>query len=105
MTIDDRFKDYIIANPRVFTLFCKYAEMVRAKGYHRYSADAIVHRIRWHENFETTRTDEFKINDHYSSRLARLLIERDPTYEGFFELRELRGRKKSQGETNELATD
>ncbi len=97
--IDDRFQNYIIANPRVFTLFWQYAEMVRATGRKRFSADAIVQQIRWHVNIELKRTDEFKINDHYSSRLARLLIERDPTYEGFFELRELRGKKPNKETT------
>ncbi len=97
--IDERFKTFIEANPHVFRLFQRFAHHLRAKGHNRYSADAILHRIRWHMNVDvkpTGSTDEFKINDHYSSRLARLLIERDPTYEGFFELRELRAKKTTQ---------
>ncbi len=96
--IDERFKAFIEANQHVYILFQRFAGEVRGRGYRRYSADAILHRIRWHLNVDIRPTfdSEFKINDHYSSRLARLLIERDPTYEGFFELRELRAKKTTQ---------
>lgn len=53
----------------------------------RYSADAILHRIRWH--FTVERRDRaFKVNNNWSSILARWWLSRHPEYEGFFELRE-----------------
>lgn len=90
-SIAGRFSVWLEANGHVAELFRQFAEEVRAKGYRRYSADAIVQRIRWHLNVEVERTDgtEFLINDHYSSRLARWLVADDESFDGFFEFRKL----------------
>ncbi len=92
MSISDRFEKWINANPDVYRLFKLFANEARNAGRRHYSADAICHRIRWHVNIEMRATDgaEFKINDHYSSRLARKLIAEHPEFTSFFELRELK---------------
>jgi hypothetical protein len=91
-TIAERFAAWIEANPHAFELFRQFALEAMAAGQRRFSADAIVQRIRWHMAVEMVRTDglPFKINDHYSAHLARMLIESDPRFIGFFELRQLR---------------
>ena len=53
----------------------------------RYSADAILHRIRWH--FTIERKDRaFKCNNNWTAKLARWWMEKRPEHAGFFELRE-----------------
>lgn len=60
---------------------------VAAQGWKRYSADAILHRIRWHHHVE--RGDRaFKANDHWTAPLARWFLTRHPEMPDFFELRE-----------------
>ena len=55
-------------------------------GFDRYSADAILHRIRWHERIERgNRT--FKVNDHWSAPLSRWFSARHPQVAKFFETR------------------
>jgi hypothetical protein len=55
-------------------------------GFDRYSADAILHRVRWHWQIE--RGDRgFKINNNYAAPLARWFIKRNPKHAEFFELR------------------
>ena len=56
-------------------------------GFRKYSADAILHRIRWHERVEK-QNRAFKCNDHWTAPLARWFLERNPDAAGFFELRE-----------------
>lgn len=73
----------------VAELFEKLALEIRAAGYERYSADAILHRIRWHHRIEK-RNREFVANDHWTAPLARWFLARHPDCEGFFELRERR---------------
>lgn len=68
-------------------LFEELALQVKAQGFKRYSADALLHRIRWHMHVERGRRD-FKCNDHYTAPLARWFLRRHPEYDGFFELRE-----------------
>lgn len=75
----------------VASLFERLALSVAEKGHTRYSADAILHRIRWHFNIE--RGDrEFKCNDHWTSQLSRWFLARHPRLkeQKFFELREKR---------------
>jgi len=87
--LDRAFDQYHAANPLVYELFRKFALMAKAAGHSHYSARAIYHRMRWHVDIET-RGDEFKLNNNYSSRYARLLIREHPEFDGFFETRKLR---------------
>jgi hypothetical protein len=92
LPIQQRFESFHKANPHIYVLFKKYAKMAMDNGRTRYSADCILHRIRWFVNVETkwTKGDGRKLNDHYSSRYARLLCDESPKFENFFELRKLR---------------
>lgn len=55
--------------------------------FRRYSADAILHRIRWH--FVVERGNRaFKCNNNWTATLARWWLDRHPEFEGFFETRE-----------------
>ncbi|MBR1206596.1 MULTISPECIES: hypothetical protein [unclassified Bradyrhizobium] len=67
--------------------FERLALEVRNVGYDRYSADAILHRIRWHERIERGNR-AFRCNDHWTAPLARWFLQIHPEAKGFFELRE-----------------
>lgn len=73
-------------NPQVYELFKHFAREAAAR-LPRFSADAILHRIRWWVAVETHDPAGWKINDHWSAFYARLLIKDDPGFAGFFELR------------------
>lgn len=81
------FVAYHAANPHVYEVFKKFASDAIQAGLAKYSARAIVHRIRWHFDVETARTDDFKINNNHSPFYARLFLEEHPQHAGFFELR------------------
>lgn len=66
--------------------FLALALEVRARGFTRYSSDAILHRIRWHAHVERGDCD-FKCNDHWTAPLARWAMAADERLAGFFELR------------------
>ena len=69
----------------------KRAKRLKAAGRKHYSMDAILHAIRFDRDVLLGKDEDgYRINDHTSSRLARLLMERDPDLAGFFELRKLR---------------
>ena len=76
-------------NPIVYKKFKKYAKQLFRNGRRRYSADAIVHFIRYEQDF-TTRGDRFKINNNHVAYLARDLVREDKRFKGFFEKRHLR---------------
>lgn len=88
--IDVKFWEYHENNPIVFSAFKMFAEEVKNRGYDHYSAKAIFERVRWHLQFETDSDDGFKINNSYTSRYARLLVNEFPEFEGFFRTRVLK---------------
>lgn len=86
--IQRAFEVFHAEHPEVWTLFQRLAHEVRQSGWNKYSADALIHRIRWHYHVEQGDA-KFKINDHFLSRYARKLVEADPTFAEFFEFRRL----------------
>lgn len=71
----------------VAELFIKLALQVKQAGHRRYSADAILHRIRWHMQIEKGKR-EFKCNNNWTSTLARWAMKERPELRGFFATRE-----------------
>ena len=82
--------------PEVMTEFERLAIRVRDSGFRRYSADAILHRIRWEMSVERGNR-EFKVNDHWSAPLARWFLGQHPDFQGFFKLRKT-GASRLQGQ-------
>ena len=83
--------------PEVCEHFERLALQVAAGGWRRYSADAILHRIRW--TYKVERGNRaFKCNDHWTAPLARWFLARHPELPGFFELRERTGDGYSEDE-------
>jgi hypothetical protein len=83
----DRFKKFHSENPHVYKKFKDLAFQMKNTGRSRYSAETIVNVIRWHEDLQST-GNVFKINDHFRSIYARLLIYHHPEFIDFFELRQ-----------------
>ena len=85
--IKERFLAYHKSNPDVWKLFRKYTFELISAGNKRGSADAVLHRIRWHHKIRITETDGFKINDHYSAWYSRAFEKKFPKHAGFFKRR------------------
>jgi len=81
-----RWIEFHRERPEVYELFKRYTFQVIQAGYVHYSADAVIHRIRWHVHIEKRAKDEFKLNNHYVSYYARLFMREFPEHQ-IFELR------------------
>jgi hypothetical protein len=90
-TIQERFEDFDRKHPEVFVAFLEIAEQLLASGHRHYSADAIMHVVRFHRDVNRSRDGGFKINDHFVSRYARKLMTADARFAGFFTTRTLHG--------------
>jgi len=88
--IAEDFERFHRENPDVYRNLVNLARTVKAAGYVRYSMDALFHRLRWHYNVEHKSKEPFKMNDHFTSRYARLIASREPDLAKFFECRKLR---------------
>lgn len=85
---DARCEDWLHANPHAFRKFVEIALQYRqTTGESKWSAEGIYQRMRWVEKIELRRTDEYRLNDHWRSRLSRLAMHAEPELAGFFETR------------------
>ncbi len=90
MTIQEKFEQWLNANPHAVEMFLRYAREAKQRGFTKYGIGAIAELVRWDLNKSFTKTDRFKLNNIYRSRLARHLVKIDPSLEGFFETRTLK---------------
>lgn len=66
--------------------FVELAREAKRSGLRRFSADAILHRIRWHFVIEQRRGN-WKCNNNWTATLARWAMQECPDLKGFFETR------------------
>lgn len=89
-TITERFEAWLAARPEMLPAFVRVARQLRQAGHDRYSADGIFHILRWERIAEGKDADGWTVNNVFSSRMARLVMERHKDLEGFFETRRLK---------------
>jgi len=86
--IDAAFERYHEKHPDVYDLFCRYARELKRTGMKRYSARAIMHRIRWHRWTSAHPVDRtFKVSNYWSARYARMYATDHPDEAQFFGFR------------------
>ena len=84
----DRF---IRENPQIWQQFRMLAVKLKAKGIDRYGAKAIWEVLRYELALKAvTSGEKYALNNNYTSRFARKLMEEED-FAGFFELRQLKG--------------
>lgn len=90
----EEFEEFHERNPHVYlALRARSLEAVRAGK--KIGIRCIWEVMRWDLTFTTTGS-EFKLNDHYTARYARLLMAREPELAGYFEIRERSGKGGSR---------
>ena len=89
-TIQERFEQFHRLNPWVLNSLEKLACAEMANGY-RTSVDYLVHQLRWH--YRRTIADpksDFRISNDYTSRYARMLLDRNPSLGNIIQTKELK---------------
>lgn len=92
-TAEERFTRFLTLHPEVYTEFRKIAGDLLARGIQHYGAKAIMEVIRFHRAMSgQDEQNPFKIDNNWTSRIARKLIEDDSRFADFFEVRKLTSR-------------
>lgn len=87
-TLQERFEAFHAENPQVYDGLVRLALEARAAGRAKYGIAALVEVLRWSRM--TTTGEDFKLNNDYRSRYARLIMENVPELADFFEVREVK---------------
>lgn len=91
--IQEKFEEFDRTNPWVYRELVKLLrEAKEKKGYPRWSVDGAYHVLRWERTGQETFDPNsiWKLNDHYTSRYARKILDNNPDLEGFIRTRPLR---------------
>lgn len=89
-TIEEQFRKYHAEHPAVYALLVRAARQVLRTGRAHYGIATLFEWARWHMEIERDEHDDFKLNNNYRSRYARLMMEQEPDLADFFEIRELK---------------
>lgn len=91
LSIGERFEAFHVANPWVYDALVTLAREMVARGRNRVGVKMLFEVLRW-EWYRATAdpSSEFKLNNNYTSRYARLIAECEPDLVGVFETRELK---------------
>jgi hypothetical protein len=86
---DRRFLDWHEANPHVYRTLVALAREAVRRGKRRIGMKALWERARWDLELDTE-GDEFRLNNNFTSRFARLIEAREPDLRNLFATRRLR---------------
>lgn len=87
-TIQERFENFHSLNPWVYRAICALARDLVARGRETMGIKWLTEVVRW-QYARQTRGDDFKLNNDYTSRYARLIMEREPDLATVFRIRKL----------------
>lgn len=82
------FEQYHADNPHVWQAFVHFSVQAKAKGFLHYGAKSIFEAIRF--NTSERGKEPFKVNNIYTPDYARKMEKEYPSFEGFFEKRQLK---------------
>lgn len=90
-SLQDQFERFHVANEWVYELLVRLARDLIEHGARKVGMGMLFEVVRWQYARATTdAASDFKVNNSYRSRYARLVMEREPDLAGMFDVRELR---------------
>ena len=89
-TIQQRFEEFHKANPHVYQELVALCREAVSNGKDKLGVRMVWEVARWNLIVKTQQNSDFKLNDHYHSRYARLIMDQEQDLRGIFELRSLK---------------
>lgn len=90
MTIQQKFEAFDKANPSVYKRLCELARQLVKKGHKQFGIQILWQQLRWLIYIEANDPNSvFRLDDHYTSRFARKMMENEPDLKGIFETRKI----------------
>jgi hypothetical protein len=87
---DREFSSFHGNNPQVYEELVHWTRNFKDAGRGRIGIRMVWEAVRWNKIMQTKDlSSDYKLNDHYHSRYARLIMQRERDLDGIFELRSL----------------
>ncbi len=89
-SIQERYEAFAAANPHVYRRLVQLARDLVARGHRKVGMKMLFEVLRWEHAMTTDDpTSDFKLNNDYTSRYARDIMDAEPDLDGVFEIRRL----------------
>jgi len=85
-----QFESFHRQNPQIYKELVRLARIAKDAGMKTMGIRMLWEVTRWNLTVTTRSSDRFKMNDHYHSRYARLIMKEEKDLEGIFKLRIIR---------------
>jgi hypothetical protein len=90
-TTQEAFEEFHAKNPHVYVALVRLTRVAVRNGRKVVGMQSCVERLRWDYFTQTTHhEDEFKINNNFASRYARLIMANEPDLAGIYKTRKLK---------------
>jgi hypothetical protein len=91
-SIERRFVVFHEANPHIYDSLVALAREAKARGAMKLGIEQLWAVMRWqrHDYRVSDESSTYRLNDHYTSRYARLIMRREADLDGIFDTRSLR---------------
>jgi len=86
--LEKQFLAFHSENLQVYDKLVELAFILKDRGHRKIGIAMLFEQLRWLYAMETTDMGGFKLNNNYRAFYARMLMERNPALNGFFEIRE-----------------
>lgn len=86
----ERFNDYHEANPDIYAMFELFSGEVVKTGKRKFSAWAIINRIRWESEIVVNSEEPFKICNDFIALYARKYMADHPEHGQLFNIKEMK---------------
>lgn len=83
-----KFREFHADNPQVYAKLVELTREAKSAGRTKIGIGMLFEVLRWHSYISTTDPD-YKMNNNYRSRYARLIQQNEPDLAGMFDMREL----------------
>ena len=94
-SLDLQFADFHARNPHVYEELVRLAREASQRGHRHLGVGMLWEVMRWNALFRVAHgAAEFKLNNNFRSRYARLVMEREPDLADVFETRELTSQRE-----------
>lgn len=92
--IQVQFERFHRANPHVLTQLEEMIEVWLERGHSGVGIGMLWEVLRWNSGVSTT-GDTYRLNNNYRSRYVRLILEKHPEWEHYFQTRSLASEAKA----------
>jgi hypothetical protein len=92
LTLQERFEEWLATQDglETYRMVVTRAYNLRRQGFKHYSMKALWESIRLDRDLSAGPGQAFKLNNDYTSRMARRVMADYPDLDGFFEIREVK---------------